>query len=358
MHQFRNKNLMRIMKPVVLICLLFVSFGLKAQHKDLSKLFLKGKYEKVLEIGLLKLDQSPEDAVLNMIVGRSYVATNQYQTAILYLEKAAEADIEDVSVTAWSIAELGKAYYYTDQPDKAVVNFKRAIDMKATRNCSRFARNCMMKYQMNDYFQKWNFRESEHLRFHFQDESVIKDIEQYIAKHEEAYQTINRFFKAELNKKIDLFVWKDREEAYNLLGRPIGFANSKRKMVNTWYKQTKGHEICHILCDVAIQPKKKTKLINEGICVYFDQTSRNKMDEARKVLPKDKFHLFELWESPTQYERDLSYPIGGAFIDFLINKEGKAKMMMFLEDQTIENAEQVYPDFKNLVKVFEAMLHR
>jgi len=54
----------------------------------------------------------------------------------------------------------------------------------------------------------------------------------------------------------------------------------------------------------------------------------------------------------------LSYPIGGAFIDFLINKEGKAKMMMFLEDQTIENAEQVYPDFKNLVKVFEAMLHR
>lgn len=358
MHQIRNKNLVRIMKHIWLICLLFLSFALKAQHKDLSKLYLKGKYEKVLEKGLSKLNQSPDDAVLNMIIGRSYVAINKYQTSILYLEKAAKADNQHVSITAWSLAELGKAYYHTGQADKAMEFLRKAIDIKATRNCSRFARNCMMRFQMNKYFQKWSFRETEHLRFHFQDESVIEDIEQYITKHEETYQTINRFFKAELNKKIDLFVWKNREEAYDLLGRPIGFANSERKIINTWYKQTKGYEICHILCDIAIQPKKKTKLINEGICVYFDQISRNKMDEARKMLPKDKFHLFELWESPTQYERDLSYPIGGAFIDFLINKEGKVKMMMFLKDQTIENAEKVYPDFKNLVKVFEAMLHR
>lgn len=47
---------------------------------------------------------------------------------------------------------------------------------------------------------------------------VIENIEQYMAQHEKAYENINHFFKAELSKKIDLFVWKDREEAYDMLG--------------------------------------------------------------------------------------------------------------------------------------------
>ena len=346
------------MKYVLLIFLLPLSLMLKAQHKDISKLYRKGKFDKVIETGILKLEQSPDDAILNMIVGRANVALGKYETAIPLLKKALDDKAAHPSVKSWCMAELGTAYYHTGNSQEALTYLTKAIAIKATRNCSRFAHNQLMRFQKNKFFQKWKVRETVHIRFHFQDESVIGDVESYIKQHEDAYQNVNIFFKADMPKKIDFFVWEDREEAFDLFGRPLGFANSERKIINAWYKQTKGHEICHILCDIAVQPKKKTKLINEGICVYFDQTSRNKMDEARKVLPKNKFQLFELWQSPTQYERDLSYPMGGAFIDFLINKEGKAKMKMFLKDQTIENAEEVYPDFKNLVKVFEAMLHR
>jgi len=291
-----------------------------------------------------------------MLIGRAYVAMSQYQTAIPYLQKSAKADGLDMLVKAWSLAELGKAFYHMGQSEKGIVNLKKAIEMRASRNCSRFAHNCLMRFQENDYYQKWDVRESEHLRFHFQDITAIENIEYYIKQHEDVYQAVNRFFKVDLSKKIDLFVWKDRDEAYNILGRSLCFANSHMKIINIWYQQTKGHEICHILCDVAIQPKKKTLLINEGICTYFDPTSYNKMDEARKFLPKGEFHLIELWESPTHYKRDLSYPIGGAFIDFLIHKEGKEKFLLLLRDQTIENAEKIYPNFKNLINVFEAML--
>jgi len=345
-------------KHILLICLLTLGLMTKAQHKDISKLYLKGKFEKVIDKGMIKLEQSPNDAILNMIVGRANVALGKYKTAIPLLKKALDDETAHISVKSWSLAELGTAYYHTGQEQKGVKNLKKAMSMKATRNCTRFAHNQLMRFQENKFFQKWNVRETEHLRFHFQDESVLEDVDNYIKKHEEAYLNINTFFKTDLPKKIDFFVWADREEAYDLFGKPLGWANSDRKIINAWYKQTKGHEICHIICNIAIQPKNKSMLINEGICVYFDQTSRNKMDEARKVLPKEEFHLLELWESPTHYERDLSYPMGGAFIDFLMRKGGQAKLKLLLKDQTIENAERVYPNFKDLVKTFEAMLER
>ena len=344
------------MRSILLLSILLLSLSVKSQHKDLNKLFAKGKFEQIIEKGMPKLQTSPDDAVLNMLVGRAHIAIGDYEMAIPFLKKAYNNEAAHLSVKSWSLAELGTAYYHTGQTKLGVESLKKAMEMKATRNCSRFAHRQLMRFQENDYFQKWDIQETEHIRFHFQDESIIEDLENYKNKHEEAYQNINKFFKANLSKKIDLFVWKDREEAYNLFERRLGFANSGRKIINAWYKQTKGHEICHILCDVAIKPTKKTKLINEGICVYFDQTVRNKINEARKVLPKGEFYLLELWETPTRYERDLSYPIGAAFIDFLIRKEGKAKIKALLKDQTIENAKMIYPDLIELVKVFEAML--
>ncbi|MCZ4694173.1 hypothetical protein DWB61_05295 [Ancylomarina euxinus] len=346
------------MKYILLIIFLSFSLLLSAQYKDLGKLYSKGKFEKAIEKGMLKLELLPDDAILNMIVGRSNVAIGKYKTAIPFLQKALAGKTDQASVQSWCLAELGTAYYHTGQEKMGVESLKKAIGMNATRNCTRFAHNQLMRFQENTFFQKWNIHETKHLRFHFQDESIIENVENYIKQHEEAYLNINNFFKIDLPKKIDFFVWKDREEAHNLFGRPLGFANSERKIINAWYQQTKGHEICHILCDIAIQPMKKSKLINEGICVFFDQTTRNKMDQARKVLPKDEFHLLELWESPTQYERDLSYPMGGAFVDFLIHKGGNDKLKQLLKDQTIENAEKIYPNFKDLVKTFEAMLER
>ncbi len=334
-----------------------MSLCVHAQHKDLSKLFVKGKFEQVIEKGMPKLLESPADAVLNMLVGRANIALRNYETAIPFLEKSYNDKLAHPSVKSWSLAELGTAQYHTGQIKLGVENLEKAMEMKATRSCSRFAHKQLMRFQENIFFKKWNVHETEHLRFHFQDETVIGDIEVYMADHQKSYEDSNRFFKAELSKKIDLFVWKDKEEAYDLFERRLGFANSDRKIINVWYKKTNGYEICQVLCDIAIKPKKKTKLINEGICVYFDRSIRNKMDVARKAMPNGKFYFLELWESPTRYERGLSYPIGGAFIDFLINKEGKAKLMKFLKDQSIENAEEVYPDFKDLVKTFEAMLH-
>ncbi|MRT93117.1 hypothetical protein [Ancylomarina sp. 16SWW S1-10-2] len=344
------------MKSILIIIILFFSLNIQAQHKDLNKLYTKGKYDRVIDEGVAKLKQQPDDAVLNLLVGRANVALQNYNGAIPFLKKAYHSESADLSVKSWSLAELGTAYYHIGQIKLGVESLQKVIEMDANRNCRHFANNQLSKFQENEFFQTWTIKESEHIRFHFQDESVIENFETYINKHEEAYQNMNKFFKTNLSKKIDYFVWKDRDEAYDLFERPLNIVDSKRRIINVWYKQAKGNEICNVLCDVAIKPVKKTMLINGGIGVYFDQLSKNIMDEARKVTPKGEFFLIELWESPTHYDRDLSYPIGAAFIEFLIRKEGKAKIKALLKDQTIENAKIIYPDLMELVKVFEAML--
>ena len=197
------------MKHILLIIFLSFSLLLTAQHKDLSKLYLKGKFEKAIEKGMLKLEQSPDDAILNMIIGRANVAIGKYETAIPFLKKALDDKAALPSTTSWSLAELGKAYYHTGQVKIGVESLKKAMGMKATRNCSRFAHNQLMSFQENKFYQKWKVRETEHIRFHFQDESIIENVENYIKQHEEAYLNINKFFKTDLPKKIDFFVWKD-----------------------------------------------------------------------------------------------------------------------------------------------------
>ena len=344
------------MRSILVVIILLLSLNIQAQHKDLKKLYSKGKFEQVIDKGMFKLNESPDDAVLNMLIGRANVALQNYKIAIPFLKKAYHSERADLSVKSWSLAELGTVYYQIGETKLGVESLKKAIEMKSDRSCRHFANNQLIKFQENDFFQKWTIKESEHIRFHFQDKSVIENLDAYMNKHEGAYQNMNKFFKTNLSKKIDFFVWKDREEAYDLLEKPLSVVDSKRKIINVWYKQTKGHEVCEVLCDVAIKPVKKTKLINEGIGLYFDQFSQNIMDEARKVCPKGEFHLIELWESPTHYDRDLSYPIGAAFIEFLIRKEGKVKIKALLKNQTIESAKEIYPDFAELVKVFEAML--
>ena len=76
------------MRSILLISILLLSLSVKAQHKDLNKLYLKGKFEQIIEKGMPKLQTSPDDAVLNMLVGRAHIALRNYEVAIPFLKMA------------------------------------------------------------------------------------------------------------------------------------------------------------------------------------------------------------------------------------------------------------------------------
>ncbi|MGE5458354.1 MAG: hypothetical protein ACM3RX_08360, partial [Methanococcaceae archaeon] len=168
---------------------------------------------------------------------------------------------------------------------------------------------------------------------------------------EETYQTINKFFLSKLPKKIDFFVWNSREDAKKLLGINLGFANPGPCIVHSYYQQTKGHEMTHVISNYLTNSPNKTGLINEGTAVCFDQTNQNRVQIVKDWLKatNKKISIKEIWTNWKMYPEDVTYPLSGLFVKELIDNFGAEKFKEFFKDQTYENAEKIFGDKLDLL---------
>lgn len=342
---------------ITLLLLFLISINLEAQTlDDITKLYASKDYSNVIELGQKILQNDSENPQLNMIVGRAFADRNKHKEAIPYLMKGTLVNNNPAWVRAWSFAYLGTCYYVVDNFVESKRNFKECIQLNATKNATQFAKKYISSLQMSDNFDAWKTVEKEHLRFHFQETENIRDVENFMTIREDAFVEINKFFHAKPFKKIDYFIWDKPEEAKTLFGRELGFANSKLCIINSRNNQTVGHEMTHILSDFGIQPSQKTKLINEGLAVCFDQTNRDRMEVARTTLRNKKIDIIDLWNNPEKYPNDYFYTIGGALIDFLLKHGTESQLKQLLKNQTAETAFMSYDNFQDLIAGFEQEL--
>lgn len=341
---------------LVTLLLIIFHFSLMSQNKELKKLFSKGKYDQVIDKAQTLLKGNTTDPDLNSILGRAFTDSKQFSKAIPYLEKTISSETVSGEIKAVSKAYLAKCYFANGEEKRAVSMLKECQNGRESKFARNYAHKYLALFQTGIYYQAWELVETDYIRFHFQDKKKLKNAKEYMERISLNFTRITRTLAIEPTKKVDFFVWSDRNEAFRKFDRPLGFSNSDLSTVNVWQNQTNDYELCNMLCQFAVQPKFKMMLIQGGLGMYFDQIDQNLLKLARREAPKDKFSLLELWEEPTKYERDLSYPVGAAFIEFLLNKSGKKKLKEFLKIQTIKQAKEVYPDFDQLVNNFEAML--
>lgn len=327
-----------------------------SQNKELKRLFSKGKYDQVIDKVQALLQVNATDPDLNSILGRALTDSKQFAKAIPYLENSIASLTVSSEMKAVSKAYLAKCYFINNEEQRAVTMLKECQNGRESKFANNYAHKYLSLFQTGIYYKAWETIETDNIRFHFQDKKKLKNAEEYMARINLNFKRITKTLNIEPTKKVDFFVWSDRNEAFRKLDHPLGFSNSDLYIVNVWQNQTRDYELCHMLCHLASQSKFKTMLINEGLGMYFDEMDQNLLKLARLKVPKDKFSLLELWEEPTKYKRNLSYPVGAAFIELLLNKGGKKKLKEFLKIQTIKHAKEVYPDFHQLVNNFEGML--
>lgn len=350
------------MKLNTLICfilLILISINVHAQTaEEIWKIYSNKDFEKTIVSGQQALQTDSENPQINSAIGRAFVDLKKHDEAIPYLIKGTAENNNPAWARAWSYGYLGLCYYITDNFLESKKNFNECINLNATNNSTQFALQYVNSLQMSETFDSWEIVEKENIRFHFQNKSNITDFEDYIKNREEAYVNINKFFGATLFKKIDFFVWDKPDEAKKIFGQELGFANSNLCIINSRNNQTRGHEITHILSDYGIQPLKKTKLINEGVAVYFDQTNRDRIDVAKKILENGEIKIIDLWNNSDKYPDEYNYAIGGALIEFLINNGTETQLKALLKNQTTETAIKVYDDFNVLILAFEQKLNK
>jgi tetratricopeptide (TPR) repeat protein len=341
---------------ILLTFLLFNLITFCQTYEDVSKFYGAGEKDKALELGLKYLKKDSLSTELNHIIGRVYAERKQYDKAIPYLEKGARKENTQNWIQAWSLAYLGEAYYLTDKYENSKEALEACLKLNATPTVNKFAKRRKSIYLMELYFDNWIILETEHIRFHFQDTSVIKNIESYMQRRESALLKNNEFFNANLFKKIELYAWSTRENMKEILGTESGFANSKKYMIHKHYNQTPGHEITHILSDIGIRPIEKTKLINEGTAVYFDGTVRNRLDIAKSDLKGSEISIKQLWNNPKDYPLSYYYTVSGAFVEHLFGSGNEEQFKQLVKNQTYKNAKKVYKNLDEIIEEFESKL--
>jgi tetratricopeptide (TPR) repeat protein len=346
----------RMNKILLTSLLLLFQTSLMSQNKELKKLFSKDKYDQAVELGQTMLMENPSDAELNSILGRSYTNLKQFQKAVPYLENSIASESVSTEIKAISNAYLAKCYFVNGEEQRAVSLLQKIKNERVSKEASSYTQKYLSLFQQGIYYKAWEQLESEHIRFHFQDKKALENVEEYMSNMELNCIRIIDWMDIKPSKKVDLFIWSDIDEAYRKFTRNLAFSNSELCTVNVLAGEPREFELVNMLCNLAVQPKYKSMLISEGLGMYFDQMDENSLQKARKIVPKDKFSLLELWEKPTEYKKDLSYPVGAAFIEFLIHKGGKNKLKELLKNQSIKHAEEVYPEFHKWVKTFEGML--
>jgi tetratricopeptide (TPR) repeat protein len=334
---------------------------------ELSNMFKEKKYEEVVSRGSELIKSEPEDPFLNDMIGRSLFSLangdpSKYKEALSYLEKAIQKKYDVVSFIDGAIC-----YYKNGNSTKARVYLNQAISASMNKNSSITENTTKLIKRLNlvPYFDDWRTVETEHFIFHFHPSFNDKLIREFTKTREVAYSNINDFFKVNLPKKIDFYVWDSNESALGVLGMNLGFADPEYCIINSKYNQSPGHEMAHVISDNLYPNIKSTDLINEGTATYFNQLDSNRRMKKfiiRIIFNSNMFYKYvpvvDLWKDNSlfrkAYPEGTAYTIGDSFVELLIKEGGTDKYKQLLQDQSYENARKIYGDkLDDIVRKFD-----
>lgn len=196
---------------------------------------------------------------------------------------------------------------------------------------------------------------TEHYIFRYKEGSLAaKDIIKIAKKQEECFNKICNTLKVSFTEKINYFLYESSEEIGRLYGinEPInGFAvwgeNKIFAVYNDKIKCIGPHEDVHLISFAINNPK--SNFIVEGLAMFFDEKwwgidndiwtsyyyTTNKDISIYKLLNNEEFD---------NYNCEITYPIAGSFIKYLISSFGIEKFIKLYKISEVPNSN----DFKNI----------
>ena len=302
--------------------------------------FQKGNYDIAIEIGKQILEKEPNDFETILFLARAEDEKGNFKNAIPYLESAKNLITEDWQ-KSWTFLELAKNCFGAGKIEEAKLFYNEALKIKGTKNSEKELKKFGMLSGLDELYKNWKTKETKNIIFHYENTINDDDIERITKTRQIAFDEINTFFNSNLPKEIDFFVWNLTESYNPTLNVNLGFSNPVFCISHNRLNQTPGHEIAHNISFWNNNNNIRTKFINEGIGVCFDQQKNIKLKIAKETYKTNLIDIKEIWKKQTKLGDDILYPISGAFVNFLIDFN-KEKFLKLTENQTYENAKKIY----------------
>lgn len=328
------------MKTITYLAFVLFSNICFSQKKEMMEAILKKQPEKAIEIGQNFLQTDPNSFETNFLFSKAYNEKNDFKNALIFIEKSKNLAQEDWQ-NSWILVESIQTYYGLGKIMEAKLAYQKAKQTKGTKNSESELKYWGIILGFDDIYKDWKIVESQNLIFHFQNSISDKKIKLIVKTRQEAFDNINSFFSSTLPKKIDFFVW-DLETNFNpYLKKNLGFTKPEFCLSHNRLNQSAGHEITHSISHWRNPNNIKTRFINEGIGVYFDQNKTDKLKLAQKTNAMNPMTIKKMWENGNEVDESLLYTISGAFVEFLVTYN-KVLFFKLSENQTYENAKIIY----------------
>ena len=216
--------------------------------------------------------------------------------------------------------------------------------------------------------------ESEHYIFHYGANTKAEhDIAEIAAYQEACFRYICSVLGVKPDFKIEYFLCDSPEEVGRIYGDndPCnGFAALPDKIYAVYNEQvqcTGFHEDAHIISFLVNRPK--CPAIREGLAMYFDRNLdwTGHYLNTGQYVPVDKMLNRE---SFFEHDCSITYPIMGAFTDWLISTYGAesymqmfkqqnmAEAMMCVYQKTPEELNKAFTEYVQLFRIDEALEQR
>ncbi|WP_346856722.1 tetratricopeptide repeat protein [uncultured Draconibacterium sp.] len=322
-----------------IIC--FIVNAQSLQEQELNNLYSSKKTDQLIDKAIEYLKSDPDNLNYNVILGRTLTEIGNYNEALPYLQFA--VDNGDSSGKELGLGFLGICYYMLSDFEKSESALRACINLNTSHNANEISARVAGLLGYEEFYNDWKVVESNNFCFHFQNMDDT-EIRRYVESREKAFKEINTFFESSLPKKIDFFVWDSREDAKRILHKDLGFAEPAYCIIHSYFNQSKGHEITHVISHYTWAISEKTRFINEGTAVCFDQTNQNRLNKVKYwIRTNDKrIEIRDFWQNGREYSEEVLYPLAGLFVQELIEKFGREKFLEFFKNQSYENAQVVY----------------
>ena len=328
------------MKKIIYLTLILISNFCFSQKKEMMEAIMKKQPDKAIEIGQKLLQTDPNSFETNFLFSKAYNEKYDFKNALTFIEKSQNLTKEDWQ-KSWILVESIQTYYGLGKITEAKSIYEKAKQIKGTKNSETELKYWGILLGFDDLYKDWKTVESQNLIFHFQSSISDEKIKFIVKSRQDAFENINSVFNSKLPKKIDFFVW-DLESNFNsYLNKNLGFTKPEFCISHNRINQSAGHEIAHNISHWTNSQNTKTRFINEGIGVFFDQNNINKLKLAQEANINNPITIKKMWENGNEVDESLLYPISGAFIEFLF-KYNKEKFLKLAENQTYESAKKIY----------------
>jgi len=182
------------------------------------------------------------------------------------------------------------------------------------------------------YNQNWFIQKSTHYVFHFLFSSIVeKEIKNIIKEQEKWYSLITKKLKIKNSRKINYYLYPSRALKEKLTGNSgNAHTNWDDFSVHAIYsknlKVIGPHEDTHLL---TLKWGISIGFLREGLAEYLHSDWHGKSHNywAQKYKKENKFEFEKLFDNDYFYSLNpnISYPLAGSFVKYLINKFGLEK---------------------------------